>query len=92
VTPDLVPAEEVLRDPRAARRWKNGASLAAASRRGSGPTPRLLVTATRACYSRDTIDAWFRAEEARRAERLEILRARAAKMRAALAEKRAAAR
>jgi hypothetical protein len=86
---DLVPAEEVLRDPRAGGRWRTLAALAAGSRRGTAPSGRVLVSPSRAAFSRASVEAFFADEERRRGERLETLRARAARMRSILATKRA---
>lgn len=82
----LIPAEEVLR--RGAGRWKSLPSLAAATRGGSGPKGRVLLSSNRAAYVEAEVEAFFRKEEEDRPARLEVLRGRAAVARAARAAKR----
>ena len=86
--PDRISADEVLR--LGAGRWKSGPSLAAASRRGTGPGGR-HTTGTRSSYDRASVELFFAEEAEREAERLARLRAKAAHMRARKAARRAAA-
>lgn len=72
-------------------RWRSPQSLAAASRRGSGPPGRVLLGPSRAAYDRREVLAWLAAEAARETERLATLRERARIAREALARRRAAA-
>ena len=83
---DLVPVAEVL--ALGGGRWKSAGTLAAASRAGSGPGGRVVLTANRAAYRRDAVERFFAEDSARREATLSKLRANAAKARAARAARR----
>lgn len=72
-------------------RWRSAQSLAAASRRGSGPPGRLLIGSSRAAYVKAEVLRWLAGQAAVEEARLRTLRARAAIAREALARSRRAA-